>query len=170
MSKLNDITGKRFNRLTVLKRIEPRVFPSGQTQTQYLCKCDCGNEVVVLYRNLITGNTKSCGCYAIEFRTHHDKWGTKVYKCWDNMKSRCLNPHATGYENWGGRGIKVYEEWIHSFDKFYDYVSKLPHFGEDGLQLDRINNDGNYEPGNLRWATRSEQALNTRTVLNKKEV
>lgn len=161
--KLNDLTNKKFGRLTVIKRIEPKRFPSGQTQSQYLCKCDCGKEVKVLYRNLITGNTKSCGCYAIEFRTHHDKWGTKVYKCWDNMKSRCLNPHATGYGNWGGRGIKIYDEWVHSFDKFYDYVSKLEHFGESGYSLDRINNDGNYEPNNIRWATKYEQTHNRRT-------
>lgn len=160
--KLNDITGKRFGRLTVIKRVESRVFPSGQKQSQYLCKCDCGNETIVLYRNLISGNTQSCGCYAIETRTIHDKWGSKVYKCWDNMKSRCLNPHATGYKNWGGRGIKIYEPWINSFDTFYAYVSKLPHFGEEGRSLDRINNDGNYEPNNLRWATKTEQTLNRR--------
>ena len=165
--KLDNLKGKRFGKLIVIQRAENKHFPSGQSQTQYLCKCDCGKTIVVLRRNLLTGNTKSCGCYAIEFRTHHDKWGTKIYKCWDNMKSRCLNPNSTGYENWGGRGIKVYEPWIHSFDAFYDYVSKLEHFGEDGRQLDRINNDGNYEPDNLRWATRREQTLNSRNCLKK---
>lgn len=166
--KLNDLTGEKFGRLTVIGRGENHVFPSGQKQTQWLCKCDCGNSVTVIARNLLSGNTMSCGCLKREMRTKHDKWGTKIYKCWDNMKSRCLNPHATGYENWGGRGISIYEPWIHSFDSFYDYVSKLPGFGKDGLQLDRINNDGNYEPGNLRWATRREQTLNSRNCLNKK--
>ena len=163
-----DLSGQKFNQLTVIMRVEDHIFPSGQKQTQYLCKCDCGNKVKVISRNLITGNTKSCGCYAIEIRTHHDKWGSKIYKCWDNMKSRCLNPKATGYKNWGGRGITVCEEWVKSFDNFYNYVSKLPHFGEDGRQLDRINNDGDYKPGNVRWATRSEQTLNSRKCLNKR--
>lgn len=81
------------------------------------------------------------------------------------MRSRCTNPNSTGYKNWGGRGIKVCDEWLNSFDAFYDYVSKLPHFGEKGRQLDRINNDGNYEPNNVRWATRSEQMRNSRNCL-----
>lgn len=158
--KINDLTGETFGYLTVIERGKDHVFPSGQKQVTWICRCRCGKEIEVISRNLITGNTKSCGCYAIEFRTHHDKWGTKIYKCWDNMKSRCLNPHATGYENWGGRGIKIYAPWIHSFDAFYNYVSALPHFGQPGRSLDRIDNDGNYEPGNLRWATRYEQTHN----------
>lgn len=163
--KINDLTGKIFGYLTVIERGKDRTFPSGQTQTTWRCRCKCGKELEVIARNLTTGNTKSCGCYAKEFRTHHDKWGTKIYKCWDNMKSRCLNPHATGFENWGGRGITIYKEWITSFDAFYNYVSKLPHFGENGYSLDRINNNGNYEPGNLRWATKREQTLNSRNCL-----
>ena len=162
------IEGLKFGRLLVIKRVDDKTFPSGQKQTQYLCKCDCGKEVFVLKRNLMTGNTKSCGCLALEFRTVHDKWGTKIYKVWDNMKSRCFNPKAQGYKNWGGRGITVYPEWIHSFDSFYKYVSKLEHYGEVGYSLDRINNDGNYEPGNLRWATKSEQAKNSRPCLKLK--
>lgn len=158
--KLVDLTGKRFGRLIVIKRDGTKVFPSGQKRPLWLCKCDCGKEVHILARNLITGNTTSCGCLAIEKRTTHNLWGTKVYKCWDNMLSRCYNHNATGYKNWGGRGIKVYSKWINDFSAFYDYVSKLPHFGEKGYSLDRINNDGNYEPNNLRWVTRSEQAHN----------
>lgn len=158
--KVRDLTGEKFNRLYVIKRIENKKFPSGQTQTQYECKCDCGKIINVTRRNLLSGNTKSCGCLALEMRTSHDRWGTKIYKCWDNMKNRCLNPKATGYKYWGGRGIKIYDEWINSFDKFYDYVSKLEHFGEEGYSLDRINNDGNYEPNNLRWATKYEQTHN----------
>lgn len=163
--RVKDLSGQKFDHLTVIKRVEDHVFPSGQRQVQYLCKCDCGNEVKVISRNLITGNTKSCGCVALKFRTHHSEWGSKIYKCWDNMKNRCFNPHATGYKNWGGRGITVCDEWAKSFDAFYEYVSKLPHFGEEGRQLDRINNDGNYEPGNVRWATRREQTLNSRNCL-----
>lgn len=162
---LKDLSGQRFGRLTVIKRVE-NDKPYG---SKWLCKCDCGNEITVLSNNLQRGNTRSCGCLREELRTKHDKWGTKVYKTWDNMRSRCLNPNATGYKNWGGRGIKICEEWVHSFDNFYNYVSKLPHFGEQGRSFDRINNNGNYEPGNVRWATRKEQTMNRRCSKNEGE-
>lgn len=165
---MKDITGMIFGRLTVIRREGTYIFPSGQKRPLWLCKCDCGNVITVFARNLISGNTQSCGCLKKEFNTTHDMWGTKVYKCWDNMRSRCLNPNATGYKNWGGRGIKIYEKWIHDFNSFYEYVSKLPHFGENGRTLDRINNDGDYEPDNLRWATRYEQTHNRR--VSKKEI
>lgn len=160
--RIVNLIGQRFGKLTVIQKAENKRFPSGQTKIQYLCKCECGNECVVLACNLSTGNTKSCGCYKIEQQTIHNLWGSKVYKTWDNMRNRCLNSNATGFEYWGGRGITVYDEWKNDFKAFYDYVSKLPHFGEVGRSLDRINNDGNYEPGNLRWATRYEQNHNKR--------
>lgn len=159
--RLVDIAGLKFGRLLVIKRDGFHNFPSGQKRPLWLCRCDCGKEVKVLARNLITGNTTSCGCLALETRTTHNKWGTRVYRSWDHMIQRCTNPNSTGYEYWGGRGITVYEEWK-SFDKFYEYVSKLPHCGEEGRSIDRINNDGNYEPGNVRWATKSEQNANKR--------
>ena len=162
---MNDLTGMVFGNLTALHRVQDHCFPSGQRQVQYLCQCDCGNQVIVLGSNLKSGNTKSCGCVALKSRTKHSMYGTPIYKCWDNMRNRCLNPNATGYENWGGRGIKVCEAWANDFNTFYTYVSKLEHFGEPGRQLDRINNDGNYEPGNVRWATRREQTLNSRNCL-----
>lgn len=163
-----DITGEKFGRLTVICRAGTHIFPSGQSRPLWLCECECGKKIKTFARNLITGNTTSCGCLRTELHTTHDKWGTKIYKCWDNMRNRCLNPNATGYKNWGGRGISIYPEWVHSFDAFYNYVSKLPHFGENGRTLDRINNDGNYEPNNLRWATRYEQTHNRRA--SKKEI
>lgn len=82
------------------------------------------------------------------------------------MKQRCNNPNDHGYKNYGGRGIKVCKEWEDSFQAFYDYVSVLPHFGEEGRSLDRIDNEGDYEPGNVRWATRKEQNFNKRTNKN----
>lgn len=157
-----DLTGQRFGRLLVLEVAEPKKFPSGQSHTQFRCKCDCGKEVVVLSRNLLTGNTRSCGCLALETRTIHNKWGTKCYRTWDHIIQRCTNEKYTGYANYGGRGITVCDEWRNSFDAFYNHVSKLPHYGEEGRSIDRIDNDGNYEPGNVRWATRSEQNSNKR--------
>ena len=160
--KLIDLSGKRFGRLLVIGRNGTHVFPSGQKRPTWRCVCDCGKEVVTYAQNLKTGNTSSCGCLALETRTTHNKWGTKVYKTWDCMVQRCTNPKMTGYIYWGGRGIKVCDEWLNSFDAFYNYVSKLPHYGEEGRSLDRIDNDGNYEPNNVRWATRSEQNANKR--------
>ena len=78
------------------------------------------------------------------------------------MKQRCNNPNHKGYKDYGGRGIKVFEDWEEDFQAFYDYVSKLEHFNEDGYTLDRIDNDKGYEPGNIRWATHSEQRMNQR--------
>ena len=153
-----DLSKRRYGKLTVLQEA-PNDKPYG---SKWLCLCDCGNEITAFSNNLRRGNTQSCGCLATELKTRHGLWGSKVYKAWDNMRSRCRNPNATGYENWGGRGIKIFEEWVDDFDKFFEYVSLLPNFGNDGYTLDRINNDGNYEPGNLRWATLSEQNKNKR--------
>ena len=160
--QINDLTNQKFGRLTVVERAESKTFPSGQTKIQYKCKCVCGNETIVLGQNLIRGNTRSCGCLALETRTIHNKWGTKCYRAWDHMIQRCTNKNYIGYKNYGGRGIKVCDQWLSSFDAFYNHVSKLPHYGEEGRSLDRINNDGNYEPGNVRWATRYEQTNNRR--------
>lgn len=157
-----DLSNKKFGRVRVLYRDGTHIFPSGQKRPLWLCECECGKRFKTFAQNLMSGNTKSCGCLRSELNTSHDKWGTKIYKCWDNMRNRCLNPKATGFKYWGGRGISIYPKWVHSFDAFYDYVSKLEHFGEVGYTLDRIDNNGNYEPNNLRWATRSQQNKNKR--------
>lgn len=161
MSKTS-LIGRRYGRLLVESRNESKVFPSGQKQPQYTCLCDCGQTTIVLARNLVSGNTKSCGCLALDTRTKHQHYGSATYKAWDNMRSRCYNTNVSQYKNWWGRGITVCDEWKNDFQAFYDYVSQLPHFGEVGYSLDRINNDGNYEPGNVRWATRFEQTHNRR--------
>ena len=82
------------------------------------------------------------------------------------MIQRCTNPNQIRFKDYGGRGIKVCDEWLNSFEAFYDHVSQLPHFGEEGYSLDRINNNGNYEPGNVRWATAAEQVKNRRCCKN----
>ena len=165
MNKLPyNIIDCRFGRLVVIERIENTTY----NKAQFKCKCDCGNYKNVAAKSLRNGRTKSCGCLLSEKSTQrvtrHGLRNNKLYTTWSMMKSRCNNQNATRYECYGGRGIKVCDEWMNDFKTFYNYVSKLPHFNEPGYTLDRINNDGNYEPGNVRWATRKEQNINRRRL------
>lgn len=130
-----------------------------------------GNAAVIAVTKLMAGSltrgiTQSCGCLSKEKarqrRLKHNMTGTKIYKAWTEMKRRCSNPNCDAYARYGGRGIKVCKEWSESFQAFYDYVSTLPHFGEKGYSLDRIDDNGNYEPCNVRYASAKDQARNTR--------
>jgi hypothetical protein len=157
-----DITGQRFGRLAALG-------PVGKDRwgcLLWLCRCDCGNLTTAVTSNLISANTRSCGCLVQEgvyaYSRTHGKTKTPTHYLWTNIKTRCLNPNYKQFNDYGGRGITLCAAWIDDFAAFHDYVSSLPHFGEKGYSLDRIDNDGNYEPGNLRWATQSEQTRNTR--------
>lgn len=96
-------------------------------------------------------------------RTSHHMSETKIYRVWQSMKSRCTRKTDKNFKDYGGRGITVCDEWMNDFQSFYDCVSHLPHFGEEGYSLDRINNEGNYEPGNVKWSTPYEQVHNRRT-------
>ena len=159
---IEDLTGQRFGRLVVVSKTEERIY----RHVVWKCLCDCGNECLAPSNSLKTGRKQSCGCLMVESRgtariTHHMS-GTKLYAAWQGMRKRCFSTYHKNYEDYGGRGITVCEEWNNDFQSFYDYVSQLPHFGEEGYSLDRINNDGNYEPGNVRWATGKEQASNRR--------
>lgn len=160
MGRLRIFPGDRFGKLTVIKRDETRA----DNRRYYICKCDCGNVVSVKCSHLTSGRTKSCGCYLKENPTNktHGLSKTKIYKTWCDMRERCFNPKKERYPNYGGRGITVCPEWAGSdgFKAFYDYVSKLEHFDEEGYTLDRIDVNGNYKPGNLRWATDAEQRRN----------
>lgn len=154
MAKFIDLTGQRFGRLTVIERDTSRT-----DRVYWWCRCDCGNITSVVARDLRNGKTKSCGRHSKGHLTHGLSH-TKIYQKWIGMRMRCFNPNCERYPNYGGRGITVCDEWRNNFQAFYDYVSKLEHFGEDGYTLDRINNDGNYEPGNVRWATDEQQRRN----------
>lgn len=158
MGAFIDLTGQKFGRLTAIKYLG---------RSHWLCRCDCGKEVDVFVGHLKDGHTRSCGCLYLEKRTKgcnkkHGLKGDKDYLLWKRVKRRCYSTKYKRYADWGGRGIKMYEGWLNNPQVFKDYVSKLPFYGEEGRSLDRINNDGNYEPGNLRWATTKEQSNNRR--------
>lgn len=159
MGRFEDLTGQKFGRLTVIGRAENK-----GSQTYWKCKCDCGNECTVNAYCLKKGFTKSCCCFRKDFLIVHGMYDTKIYKTWENINSRCNNPNTPEYPNYGGRGIRICDEWK-NFQDFYNYVSKLPHFGEEGYSLDRIDNNGNYAPNNVRWADIKTQQRNKRTNL-----
>ena len=159
---VKDLTGQRFGRLTVIEAAGMR-----HRCIQWKCRCECGNIVVIDGTSLRRGRSKSCGCLSkelfIERNTTHNMTGTPIHHTWSDMKQRCTNPKHNSYSRYGGRGITVCDEWLNSFQTFYDYVSKLEHFGEEGYSIDRIDNNGNYEPGNIRWATDAQQRHNQRS-------
>ena len=159
-----DLTGMTFGRLNVLCRVEDKSYPSGRHDIQYRCKCECGNEIIVLGIHLRSGHTKSCGCFrqdtSRKTRTKHGKTDTRLYVIWKNMKSRCLNPNHNDYHLYGGRGITICKEWLDSFDAFEKWSMENGY--SDDLTLDRQDVNGNYQPGNCRWITQKAQCNNTR--------
>lgn len=155
MAKAINLEGQRFGRLVA---IEP--IPRPGSRRRWRCKCDCGNETLTPTQNLLSGKAKSCGCMKIEKATKHGDSRTRIYRIWNGMKNRCNNENEIGYENYGGRGITVCEEWNNSFEEFRDWSFENGY--KEGLTIDRIDVNGNYEPSNCRWVTMAEQNRNKR--------
>lgn len=162
MSNLIDLTNQKFGRLTVIKRAPN----TKATNAMWLCKCDCGNETIVKGSHLKDGNVKSCGCLrGIEnkSRAKHGLAGSKIYNVWRNMLKRCYLPNNANYKYYGARGIKVCEEWKNRKNGFTNFLKwAIANGYKEGLLIDRINVNGNYEPANCRWVTSRISANNKR--------
>jgi hypothetical protein len=159
---LRDLTDQRFGFLTVLRLGQKLRSMNG---AWWLCLCDCGTEKNLPSRDLVAGKIRSCGCQHEALKnvgrvTHGMSKRNRTYRIWAAMLTRCRNPKTANWGNYGGRGISVCDRWF-AFENFLADMGYAP----DDRSIDRVNNDGDYEPSNCRWATRSEQARNTRRTV-----
>lgn len=170
MSKLIDLQNERFGKLTVIKRVDNKVYKNGRSTPQWLCQCNCGNKIIVAASNLRKGSTQSCGCLQKELLikrnktvkyTTHGQSRTRLYTIWCDMKQRCLNKNQKAFKHYGERRISICDEWKNNFNSFYDWAIRNGY--TDNLTIDRIDVDGNYNPSNCRWTTMKQQRRNARS-------
>lgn len=156
--RFNDLTGNRYGKLTVIKR----AYKNGSRNTYWLCKCDCGKETTVSAQHLKDGHTTSCGCVHKESLknsvTTHGLPKHPLYKIYKAMKERTMKEYNKRYKNYGGRGIKICDEWLNDFKAFYEWAINNGY--KEGFTIDRVDVNGNYEPPNCRWVTWKKQENN----------
>lgn len=159
-SKVKDLTGQKFGRLTVREL----AYVDKKCGAIWLCDCECGNTKEAKARDLSRGSTKSCGCLqrdvAKNIHKTHGLSNTRIHSIWMHTRDKCTKPNNKRYKDYGGRGIKVCDEWMNDFMNFYNWSMQNGY--QDNLTLDRIDVDGNYEPDNCRWADNDVQAHNKR--------
>lgn len=166
MNKLNELSGRNFGRLTVIKQ----AGRASDRHVLWLCVCKCGNRILVRSRDLLNGHTKSCGCLKEDVNTKHGGRGAyvteRLYFVWRGMKNRCECQSTTGYKDYGGRGIRLCKEW-HNYANFREWAfanGYNPNAVQWECTIDRINNDGDYEPSNCRWVSMKVQSQNKRHI------
>lgn len=168
MGKRLNLIGQTFGKLYVTEKSQ---FRGKKGDVMWLCQCKCGNKTYVSSANLRSGDISSCGCMRHKFTTEnasgmnnpsakHNLRNHKLYPIWKMMKQRCYNSKCSNFQYYGSRGITVCPEWLNDFQAFYDWAMSQGY--QDGLTIDRIDVDGNYEPGNCRWITMAEQNKNKR--------
>lgn len=163
---IEELLNKKFGRLTIISEAKPHQQPNGDIQRLFSCLCDCGNKTIARLSNLRSGNSRSCGCYNREMtsktNTIHQKSQTRLYVIWSSMKARCSNPKNISYKYYGGKGVKVCDEWQNNFQSFYDWSMENGY--KAGLTIDRKESDGNYELSNCQWISTKENTQKTSRI------